>query len=504
MSRGVPTSLRIGVLVFLVVITLSATALWGLGLAASLSGTNERVSVDSAGFEGNGPSFDRPDISSDASVVAFMSAASNLVNGDTNAQWDIFAHDRSVGLTNRIAVSSSGAQSDSFSRTPSVSGDGRLVAFWSHATNLVPDDTNGTDDVFVHDRLTGLTTRVSVGTSGEEGNGPSTVAGISGNGRYVAFHSSANNLVADDTNGQIDVFVHDRQSGVTERMSVSSGGVQGNDESVCSNGDLPCAITDDGRFIAFASRASSLVADDTNNTWDIFLHDRQSGETSRLIPNTSVNVDISADGRVVVAQTAGHQIVAYDRQAASLVVASVNDSGTPASGGSTRSPTVSGNGRYVVFSADAGVTNLVPSDTNGYSDIFIHDLQLHRTVRVSETSGAGEANGDSEYPSTDSSGRFIAFTSFASDLVPGDENGERDAFVNDVGDADGDGTLDPFDLPSGPSPVGGFVNLKTDSGTSSFEPGRPRGGIHLIVAALGFGLLAVVGGGWHARRRWMK
>src|SRR5690606_11863360 len=140
-----------------------------------------------------------------------------------------------------------GTQADRNSLVPSISADGRFVAFQSVATNLVPGDTNGNNDVFVHDRQTGVTQRVSVASDGAQGNGISTTASISADGRFVAFQSAASNLVPGDTNGATDVFVHDRQTGVTERVSVASDGAQGNANT------SEASLSADGRYVAFQS-----------------------------------------------------------------------------------------------------------------------------------------------------------------------------------------------------------------------------------------------------------
>src|SRR5207253_854957 len=148
------------------------------------------------------------------------------------------------------------------SDNPSISADGRFVAFESFASNLVSDDTNRTGDVFVHDRLTGVTERVSVASDGTQGDDFSQVPSISAAGRFVAFRSFASNLVSGDTNGRDDIFVHDRLTGATDRVSVASDGTQGNDDASEPN-SLP-SISADGRFVAFATHASNLVPDDTN------------------------------------------------------------------------------------------------------------------------------------------------------------------------------------------------------------------------------------------------
>ncbi len=243
---------------------LSLTTLAGWLLLApgwAGAGTTTRVSVDSAGGQANDFSGAAPSISVDTSIsadgrfVVFQSDATNLVAGDTNGASDVFVHDRQTGTTTRVSVDSAGHEATGLypaSGDPAISADGRFVAFDSNATNLVAGDTNSAYDIFVHDRQTGTTTRVSVDSAGNQANGydPS----LSADGRFVAFTSGASNLVAGDTNGASDVFVHDRQTGTTTRVSVDSAGWQ-----AYSFSHLP-SISADGRFVAFASNATNLVA----------------------------------------------------------------------------------------------------------------------------------------------------------------------------------------------------------------------------------------------------
>ncbi len=189
-------------------------------------GIIERVSVASDGTQGNDES-QAVSISDDGRYVAFHSVADNLVAGDTNYAFDVFVRDRLTGLTEMVSVASDGTQGNSDSIGPCISGDGRYVAFSSYTANLVPGDTNGACDTFVHDRLTGATERVTVASDGTQGDGDSWDSRITGDGRYVSFGSEATTLVVGDTNGVRDTFVHDRQTGVTERVSVASDGTQG-------------------------------------------------------------------------------------------------------------------------------------------------------------------------------------------------------------------------------------------------------------------------------------
>ena len=259
-----------------------------------------RVSVDSAGNEGNADSSE-PSISGDGRFVAFASNATNLVAGDSNGVSDIFVHDRQTGATTRVSVDSAGNQSNAASWDPSVSADGRYVAFVSSASNLVAGDTNGVSDVFVHDRQTGITARVSLNSSGNQGNGQSLDPSITADGRFVAFASQASNLVTGDSNGAFDVFLRDRQTGATTRLSVNSADKQGNGDS------RRLAISAAGRYVVFMSRATNLAAGDTNTAEDAFVHDRQTGQTTRLsVDNAGSQVDeqisppsISGDGRFV-------------------------------------------------------------------------------------------------------------------------------------------------------------------------------------------------------------
>ena len=407
---------------------------------AAQGGTTTRVSVDSAGVQGNDSSYG-PSISADGRFVAFVSLAPNLVPGDGNGADDVFVRDRWTAQTSRVSVDSAGMEGDYGSYGPSISSDGRCVAFNSDASNLVAGDANGATDVFVHDRETGQTTRVSVDSAGIEGNGQSGWASISGDGRYVAFSGYASNLVLRDTNGRDDVFVHDRQTGETTRVSIDSAGQEGNDTSYAPS------LGFDGRFVAFGSQASNLVGGDLNGKPDMFVHDRATGQTTRVSVDSAGNEgndtssfgSITSDGRwvtfgsfatnLVVGDTNGwHDVFVHDRQTGQTTRASVDSAGNQ---GNERSgnPSIAPNGRYVGFESLA--TNLVAGDTNGASDSFVHDMQTGQTTRVSVDSQGNQGNGTSVRASMSSDGRYTAFSSKAGNLVPGDTNNLWDVFVRD-------------------------------------------------------------------------
>ncbi len=232
-----------------------------------------RVSVASDGTEAERASVSLS-MSADSRYAVFASDASNLVEGDTNGKWDVFVHDRQEETTTRVSVNSEGEQANGSSRYTTISADGRYVGFSSLANNLVEEDANDKRDIFVHDYLEGTTMRVSVNSKGEEGSDLSIRPIISADGRHVAFDSRAHNLVIGDTNDAADVFVHDRQTGETVRVSVASDGTQANNVSFIGS------ISSDGRHVAFTSYASNLVARDTNGNQDSFVGDILVGQLS--------------------------------------------------------------------------------------------------------------------------------------------------------------------------------------------------------------------------------
>jgi Tol biopolymer transport system component len=352
------------------------------------------------------------------------------------------------GTTELVSVGSAGAAGDSDSSLASISGDGRIVAFWSFASNLVPGDTNGTSDVFVRDRVAGTTERVSVDSrerqsiGGDQGGVLDTNFGrpvITPDGRFVAFASSATNLVKGDRNNTVDIFLRDRVVGTTERVTMAGRKTEANSES-----SVP-AISPDARFIAFRSFADNLVPGDTNFTSDVFLLDRQAGtivrvsltSTGQQADNASGSPSITPDGRFVVFESGALLLPGEVEDFASDVYLRDVQAGTTegistVTTGFVRhsvAPTISADGRFVAFQSWDG--GLVPGDTNDRYDIFVLDRSTGVYERVSVDSAGVEGNNDSLGPAMTPDGRFVAFTSDADNLVAGDGNFDVDVFVHD-------------------------------------------------------------------------
>ncbi len=289
-----------------------------------------------------------------------------------------------IGSTARVSVDSLGAQGNgdapSLNSPPAVSQDGRYAAFSATSSNLVAGDTNSVADIFVHDRVTGTTTRVSVSASGAQANSTCDMPAISADGRYVAFRSTATNLVAGDTNNRADVFRVDRLTGTVVRVNVSNAGAQALSGD---SGTYGIVLSADGNLVAFESTATNLASNDTNGVSDIFLRDVTAGTTVRV--STS-----SAGG---------------------------------AANGRSLNPSMSADGRYLVFSSFA--SNLVAGDANLCSDIFLHDRVTGATTLVSHLNGV-QGNANSDDPAISGNGAVIAFTTLASNLASGDTNGTWD------------------------------------------------------------------------------
>ena len=392
----------------------------------------QRMSLASDGSQGASGA-DGSAISADGRYVTFFSADS-LVPADTNGNEDVYLRDWVAGTTELVSVALGGAQSNDVSADSAVSSDGRYVAFESKATNLVSGDTNAVYDVFVRDRVAGTTERVSMATGGTQANGASQHPTISADGRYVAFYSSATNLVANDTNGTSDIFLRDRTAGTTERVSIDTGGGQRTEEA------FDPTMSGDGRYVAFRSEVTYAGA-------TILLRDRTAGTTERIdvdstgVPanNGSYDPAISADGRYVAYYSLATNLVPGDTNAFSDVfvrdrTASTTERDSVAADGSqgnshTYTPRISGDGRYVSFYSYA--TNLAGTDTNGTYDVYMHDRLAGGTERISTDAAGTQANGGSLWGGISADGRYIVFDSAASNLVAGDTNGHDDIFLKE-------------------------------------------------------------------------
>jgi len=370
----------------------------------------ELISQSSAGVPGTGWSKGcAPDgvsrlVSSDGRYVAFYSAAPNLVPRDENGRMDVFVRDRTSSVTELISMAYGGpAAGNSDSSEPSISDDGRYVAFASYAGDLVLGDVNdGIRDVFVRDRAVG-TTKITVGLGGAAANGSSKHPFISGDGGYVVFDSAASDLVPGDTNGVDDVFVYISSSRRIERVSVSTGGNESNGASGFAS------ISPDGRYVVFESYGSNLAPSDTNGLRDIFLRDRTAGTTERIslgsggeqADGASATATLSLSARYVAFLSAAANLSAVDTNDANDVyvrdrergethLVSVTASGSAANSGSGL-PFISADGRYIAFHSFAN--NLVAGDSGWYADVFVAANPANRALDSDHDGISDEADG---------------------------------------------------------------------------------------------------------------
>ena len=349
-----------------------------------VAGTTTCVSVSTFGAPAGGSY--NPVISADGRYVAFESFANSLVTFDTNVSNDVFVRDLVNGTTARVSVSSLGVQAEngSDSSFPSISGDGRLVVFQSSATNLVAGDTNGQSDIFVHDLPAGTTTRISVGPAPglAEGNGNSSAPSLSGDGSTVVFRSFATTLTASPTDGSAHIFACDLATGAITLVSKNSDG----DESDFDSGSP--MTSSDGRYVVFESMAGNLAAgDDANNDPDIFLHDRQAGTTARVSRNSA---GVKQDGM-------------------------------------SSSPSISADGSLIAFTSNAG--NLAPEASGDSFNLYVHRIAAGDTTLISKGYDGAEGD-DSTYAKAVfvENGTAIVFESSASNLVLNDTNMTHDIF----------------------------------------------------------------------------
>ena len=469
--------------------------------------TTTLVSVDGNGAKGNANSYLFGGLmSADGRFVLFGSYASNLAAGDVNGAFDVFLRDRQLGTTTLVSAAAGGQPGDSISGGEALTEDGRLVVLTSNATDLVPGDLNGWDDVFVRDTLAATTVLASARgplPPSLTGNRASWATAASGDGRHVLFTSNAEDLVSEDDNRAVDVFVrdldtgttilasriagvgdrvstgvdlslggryvlfdstspypifpqpgdefvgevyvHDAQTGSKQLVSVTPGGAAADGYSTGK------AITPSGRYVLFGSVAPDLMAGDGNQTNDVFLRDMQSGVTElvsvdlagsgsgdgwssadAVTPNGRFVLFTSKATNLVSTTTAANdQVYVRDRQTGTTTLVSVNAEGTAAGWASSNGKAITPDGRYVLFISSAN--DLVPGDNNGHGDVFVRDLQAGTTTLVSVNRwGSGPANSWSAAYGISDDGRYVLFMSMASDVTPNDPNFGYDVFRRDL------------------------------------------------------------------------
>jgi hypothetical protein len=405
-----------------------------------------------------------PHIAANGQFVAFISLDSQLVNNDTNGQLDAFVRDLKTGTTELVSRGLNNAPANDMTYEVVVSGDGRYLAFTSFATNLVSDaDTNAVSDIFLYDRQTQQTTLVSKATTGGTGNANSDKPSISDDGRFVAFLSNATDLIANDTNNGSDAFVFDRTTGELSLVTLTAAG-----QPIAGGSDQP-QISGNGRFVVFHSSSSSVVPNDTNNNTDVFIHDRQTTQTSRVSVNAngaeannfSVNASLSSDGRFVAYESDAINLIVgdtgqvisdtkqftdifvVDRQTGAVERVSVTSTGDEPDAASNDAA-ISGDGRFVVFETNAALFGIISNPV--FPTVARYDRQTKQTAFVAQTPfGLGSnlnptnpidvliANAEATQPTINADGSLIAFASTARNLSLADTSSDRDVYVRLIG-----------------------------------------------------------------------
>ncbi|MET8151275.1 TolB family protein [Actinoplanes sp. NPDC049668] len=389
------------------------------------------VSVTPDGHTGKGGAI-HGSASDDGRYVAFYSPATDLVPGDANDNTDVFLRDRQTGKTTLVSVAADGTQGNGYSYEPSISGDGRYIVYSTDASNLVPGDDNGRADVLVYDRETGTTTLVSAGPDLTSGDGSSDMPVISADGRRIAFRSNASDLGPQvGARPSSQVYVYDLAD---RRLALVSHDDDGNP---ANKSTLDLDVSSDGRYITYTSGATNLAGgrpDEVLNR-DLYLYDRQDDSTTRLI-TSAYSSSMSADGRFVAFNSYGTGILPaslknvgiflLDRTTGNTTLVSAGHDGTEPDKSSFNA-VVSADGRYVSYRSNA--RNLVPGGSGWMSGVYLYDRQNGTTTRV-----AGGT--DSSYavsPAFSRDGTHLKFASSDPNLVPGDTNNAPDIFIRRLG-----------------------------------------------------------------------
>lgn len=407
-----------------------------------VSDAAELVSKTNDGLQVLGRS-EEASVSADGQYVVFESNAPDFVAGDipppstiSSTTDDIFVVHLATGTVELISVGMDGLPANA-SREPAISGDGRFVAFQSFATNLVPDDTNEFEDIFVFDRQTQTMERINLAPDGAQANDRSDEVAISDDGQFVAFESVATNLVDQDSNEERDIFVWSRQTGTIERVSIAHDGSEPDRLS-----DQP-SLSADGRYVVFESNATNLVPDDTNSRRDIFLYDRELDQIERIdvaadgtqSDGSSEKPTVSADGRLVAFDSQSMNLVSQaldgtsnifvkDRVTGEVELISRSTAGVPADA-FCEEATMTASGRFVSF--DCPGTALTDADTGNQENVYVYDRASQIMMLTSRGLGGVGADGRSYRPSVVPDA--VAFSSLATNLVEVDSNDREDVFV---------------------------------------------------------------------------
>ena len=380
-------------------------------------------------------------VSDDGRYVAFHSQALDLVAQPKCREDEIctYVHDRQTRETVMASVTPSGGAPNDSAAYPSISGDGRYVAYQSQANNLVADDRGRHTDVFVYDRQTGVTELISRNPEGEPANRASGEPVLSSDGRFVLYNSAASDLVPGDRKWGSDIYRTDRVTGETIVVSLTPRGKRPHGDST------PDAMSADGRIAVYRSIADDIAPRDDNDTWDLFAYDTETGETevvSRAVDGGTSDgnaggASISDDGRFITFGSDGSDIVPpdlgghsdvflLDRVAGEITRVSVGADGAPANGPSVK-PTTSADGTEIAFGSLA--TDLGAGGVDDVSDVFVIDLVAGTIEIVTRGRGGSPPDNYSTYPFLSGDGSVVAWESEATNLVRGDRNGSNDVFA---------------------------------------------------------------------------
>lgn len=416
--------------------------LLALAAATAAAQTTTRVSVGPAGLEGDDASFYPSALSDDGNVIAFSSAANNFVSGDVPDTLDVFVRDIAADTLECVSLSTTGSPGANYCVDVCLSGDGRYVAFRSGSSNLVPNDTNAVDDVFWFDRVTRTMKRVSVDSSGNEGALGGYEVRISKDGQLVLFTSGSSNLVPNDSNGVNDAFLHDVTTGITERVSLNSSGWEGDDHS------FPGGISDDNRYVAISTFAeldpadgndgSDIYVKDRQTGAITLLTFDPSGNPAN---GDSYYVTISGDGRFVAYVSSADNLVPFDRNGeldvfvhnltTGITTRESRSSDGTRTGSDCRYPKLSADGRYVAFSSRSDLT---PDPAAGQEQtVFLRDRTLAWTMTPAADSSGVPSKGTSDDIALSRDGRFCTFWNTLDDVDPADHNGVTDVFRHETG-----------------------------------------------------------------------